>query len=116
MATLPIDRTRKPQRLTFMLRRSHLFVFTLILTAASVQAEPLVPSIPHYQLNTSFSLPGDGSWDYISVDSAARRLYVSHGNQIQVLNPDSGNSVGVLANTRGAHGVALAQDLNRGFT
>jgi hypothetical protein len=99
-----------------MLPSSHIFLLTLILTAASVQGEPSLPPVPHYQLNASFSVPGEGGWDYVTVDSAARRLYVSHGDQIQVLNTDDGKPVGSIANTRGAHGVALAQDLNRGFT
>jgi len=96
--------------------RSPILVVTLILTAARVLAESLVPPVPHYQLSTSFFVPGDGGWDYVSVDGATRRLYVSHGDQIQVLDSDNGKQVGVIANARGAHGVAFAQDLNLGFT
>ena len=68
-----------------------------------------------YKLTKTFAVPGEGSWDYISVDGNARRVYVSHGDLIQVLNADSGKLVGQIP-APGAHGVALAPDLHRGFT
>lgn len=70
-----------------------------------------------YKLTKKFVVPGpgDGAWDYISVDGNARRVYVSHGDQIQVLNADSGKLVGAIP-APGAHGVALAPEFHRGFT
>lgn len=68
-----------------------------------------------YKLSNTFSVQGEGGWDYIAIDSDARRLYVSHGDQIQVLDADSGKSVGQIP-APGAHGVAMAPDLHRGFT
>jgi DNA-binding beta-propeller fold protein YncE len=68
-----------------------------------------------YKLIKEVRVPGEGGWDYISVDSEARRIYVSHGDQIQVLNADSGKLAGQIP-APGAHGVALAPDLHRGFT
>jgi DNA-binding beta-propeller fold protein YncE len=68
-----------------------------------------------YKLTKKFAVPGEGGWDYIAVDSEARRVYVSHGDVIQVLNADSGKLLGQVA-APGAHGVALAPDLGRGFT
>ncbi len=61
-------------------------------------------------------LPGDGSWDYLTVDAAARRLYVTHGTRVHVLNLDTKAVVGELAPTPGVHGVAVAPDFNRGYT
>jgi DNA-binding beta-propeller fold protein YncE len=61
-------------------------------------------------------LPGDGTWDYLTVDAAARRLYVSHSTRVHVLDLDKKTVIGELAPTPGVHGVALAPDLNRGFT
>lgn len=58
--------------------------------------------------------PGEGGWDYIAVDGDARRVYVSHGDLIQVLNADSGKVLGQIT-APAAHGVALATDANRGF-
>jgi DNA-binding beta-propeller fold protein YncE len=70
-----------------------------------------------YKVVKTFPVPGegDGAWDYIAVDGNARRVYVSHGDHIQVLNADSGKLVAQIA-APGAHGVALAPELHRGFT
>src|SRR5260370_12935396 len=68
-----------------------------------------------YKVEKRFPVAGDGGWDYIAVDGDSRRLYVSHGDVIQVLNADSGKPLGQIA-APGAHGVALAPDLQRGFT
>lgn len=68
-----------------------------------------------YTITKTFHVPGDGGWDYIAVDGDSRRLYVSHGDVIQVLNADSGKVLGQVP-APGAHGVALAPELQRGFT
>lgn len=60
-------------------------------------------------------IPGQGSWDYLAVDEAARRLYVSHGTQVEVLDVDTGALVGKIENTPGVHGIAIAPELGRGF-
>jgi DNA-binding beta-propeller fold protein YncE len=69
-----------------------------------------------FKVGKRIPLPGDGSWDYLTVDAAARRLYVSHGTRVHVLDLDRKTVVGEIAPTPGVHGVALAPDLNRGFT
>lgn len=61
-------------------------------------------------------LPGDGAWDYVTVDAAARRLYVTHGTRVHVLDLDRQTVLGEIAPTAGVHGVALAPELGRGFT
>jgi WD40 repeat protein len=64
----------------------------------------------------AFLIGGQGGWDYISVDSVSKRIYASHGKQVEVLDEDSGKSVGVIADTPGVHGIAIATELKRGFT
>ena len=59
---------------------------------------------------------GEGGWDYLSVDSDARRLYVSRGDRVMVLDLDKETVVGELANTPGVHGIAIATELGKGFT
>lgn len=54
-------------------------------------------------------------FDYITVDSSARRVYVSHGTEIKVLDADSGSVVGNITGLKQDHGVAVASDLGRGF-
>jgi DNA-binding beta-propeller fold protein YncE len=68
-----------------------------------------------YSLIKKIPIPGKGSWDYLTVDDAARRLYVSHGSQVEVLDVDSGEIVGKIENTPGVHGIAAASELGRGF-
>lgn len=61
------------------------------------------------------NLPGAGGWDYLIVDADARRVYISHANQVEVLDADTQKFIGSIPNTQGAHGIALAPDLGRGF-
>jgi len=56
---------------------------------------------------------GEGGWDYVTVDSAARRLYQSHGDRVVVVDIDNHKVVGEIPNTPGVHGVALSPE--RGF-
>jgi YVTN family beta-propeller protein len=62
-----------------------------------------------------FPLPGDGGWDYITVDEAANTVYISHGNIVQVINATDGKLIATIENLNGVHGIALAKDLNKGF-
>ena len=73
------------------------------------------PGPSGYHVLKTIPIGGKGRWDYCVVDSAARRVYVSHGNHVVVLDADSGVVVGDIPNTLGVHGIALATDLNRGF-
>lgn len=69
-----------------------------------------------YRILTRYPVPGNGGFDYLMIDSAARRLYVSHGTQVDVLNPDSGKLIGTIPDTPGVHGIVIAPDFNHGFT
>ncbi len=68
-----------------------------------------------FAISKKIPIPGQGSWDYLNVDETARRLYVSHGTQVEVLDVDSGAIVGKIENTPGVHGIAIAPELGRGF-
>jgi DNA-binding beta-propeller fold protein YncE len=70
----------------------------------------------HYHLLGKIPIGGEGGWDYLTLDSAARRLYVSRGTRVVVLDVDSQKAVGEIPGTEGVHGIALAPGLNRGFT
>jgi hypothetical protein len=73
------------------------------------------PPADGYSITQKISIPGQGSWDYLIVDDAARHLYVSHGTQVEVIDVDSGNIVGSIPKTLGVHGIAIAPELGRGF-
>src|SRR5258705_7715193 len=59
---------------------------------------------------------GEGGWDYLIVDPAAHRLYVSHATKILVADTQTMKVVGEIPDTNGVHGFAIASDLGRGFT
>jgi DNA-binding beta-propeller fold protein YncE len=69
-----------------------------------------------YHVAKTIAVGGDEGWDYVAVDSDARRIYVSHGSRVVVLDADSGAVTGEIPDTQGVHGVAVASDLGRGFT
>jgi DNA-binding beta-propeller fold protein YncE len=69
---------------------------------------------PNRQLK-EIAIGGEGGWDYLSVDSAARRLYVSHATKVVVVDIDKDIVVGEIAPAPGVHGIALAPDLGRAF-
>jgi hypothetical protein len=68
-----------------------------------------------YHFLTEISIPGEGGWDYLSVDPIARRLYMSHATEVVVLDLNTETIVGEITNTLGVHGLAPAPELSRGF-
>jgi DNA-binding beta-propeller fold protein YncE len=69
-----------------------------------------------YHFIKEIPIGGEGGWDYLSVDSAGQRLYVSHGNNVVVIDLAKDQVVGEITNTPGVHGVAVAPDLGLGIT
>jgi DNA-binding beta-propeller fold protein YncE len=68
-----------------------------------------------YHLVKKVKLGGTGGWDYLEVDPASHRLFISRGTHVIVVDPD-GKLLGDIPDTLGVHGVALAGDFNKGFT
>ena len=77
----------------------------------------LATSLPriNYHVLHRYVLGGDQGWDYLAVDGAARRVYVSHGDAVEVLDADSGKPVGRIDHLQGVHGIALAPAMHRGW-
>lgn len=94
-----------------------LFILLLVAVAsASVQAQPPQTAKPGYHLLKRIEVGGEGGWDYLTVDSAGRRLYVSHATRVVVIDLDKNTVVGEIPNTNGVHGIAVVPELGRGFT
>ncbi|HYL00822.1 MAG TPA: hypothetical protein VEU78_06485 [Steroidobacteraceae bacterium] len=70
---------------------------------------------PHYHITHQVALPGDEGWDYLLYDSQGHRLFVSHGSRVLVVDGEKLSVVGEIPDTPGAHGIALAPDLGRGY-
>lgn len=69
-----------------------------------------------WRVADTIPVPNDGGWDYLTVDSEARRLYVSHSTRVAVIDIQKDSVIGEIPNTNGVHGIAIARDLGRGFT
>lgn len=92
----------------FVMRTLLLFCSLLISTISSAVE-------PGYHVIKKLHLGGDGGWDYLTVDSASRRLYISRSTHVMVVDIDTDKLVGDIPDTPGVHGIALAPDLKRGF-
>src|SRR5882672_12474159 len=68
-----------------------------------------------YHILNEIKIGGEGGWDYLTVDGAAQRLYVSHATHVVVVDLATGKVVGDIPDTPGVHGIALATELNKGF-
>ena len=68
-----------------------------------------------YKVIDKISLEGDGGWDYLFSDDQANRLYVSHANQVQIIDEIKKEVIGKVTGLKGVHGIAIAPALNKGF-
>jgi DNA-binding beta-propeller fold protein YncE len=68
-----------------------------------------------YSVVNKIPVPGDGGWDCLTVDDSMDRAFVSHANKVQVVDLGTGKLLGTISGTKGAHGIALAPDLEKGF-
>ena len=69
-----------------------------------------------YHFIKEIPIGGDGGWDYLTVDPAGQRLYVSHGTKVVVIDLAKDQVAGEITNTPGVHGIAVAPDLGLGVT
>lgn len=90
--------------------RKQLLVFILIAICSRATSQNSL------HIADTFHINSNGWWDYIFVDTASNKLFVSHGTQVNVIDKNSGDSIGVIPNTMGVHGIALVHNLNKGFT
>ncbi|MCY7422049.1 MAG: YncE family protein [Chitinophagaceae bacterium] len=67
-----------------------------------------------YGIQKTFRIASLGGWDYLAING--KELYVSHGNQVNILDKTSGDSIGVVTNTNGVHGIAFVPQVNKGYT
>jgi len=84
-------------------------------TASYASASGRAPGASGYHVGKIIPVGGEGFWDYATVDSDARRLYVSHGTHVVVLDADTQAIVGDIPDTQGVHGIAIASEFGRGF-
>jgi DNA-binding beta-propeller fold protein YncE len=102
-----------------MKKQNYFLLFGIAAAAAAAitaSPYPAQKDAAKYHVAKTISIPGEDGWDYVTVDSAARRVYVSHGTHVVILDADKDSIVGDIPDTQGVHGIAIASDLGRGFT
>ena len=85
----------------------------VLATSSTVQAQAATPG---YHVIHRINAGGEGGWDYVTVDPDGNRLFLSRGTHAMVIDLGRDSVIGDVPNTLGIHGVALAPELNRGFT
>ena len=85
-------------------------VLAFVLAAVAAFAAP-----PAYKVLGHIAVGGEGGWDYATVDSAARRIYISHATRVMVVDLDTEKVIGEIADTPGVHGIAIAPGMGKGF-
>jgi YVTN family beta-propeller protein len=88
-----------------------LSAITLLFLCTTTQAQ--TPG--SYKLTKTFKIGSPGGWDYIAA-GPDQKIYVSHGTQVNILDQKTGDSVGVIPNTTGVHGITFDEALGKGFT
>ena len=96
-------------------RAGCLLMMATLLIAAIPGGAAAAP-VPNYHLLKKVVLGGEGTWDYLICDSAARRIYISRSSHVMVVDADTYAVVGDIPGTDGVHGIALAPEFGRGFT
>jgi len=89
-----------------------IFPICLLLVAFSIN----ISAQPGYQIVKTFHINSMGGWDYPAVDANSNKLYLSHGSQVNILDKITGDSIGIINNTNGVHGVAFVPSLGMGYT
>ncbi len=92
------------------------FVMQVLMFAmATLSLTVWAQSAPGYKVVKTWKLGGDGGWDYLTVDSDGRRLFIARATRVMVVDEDSGKLLAEIPDTPGVHGVALVPEFGRGF-
>src|SRR5436853_6231296 len=89
-------------------------IVALLIAASTVTLLP-AQSQPSYNITHSYTLGGDGRWDYVVPDPPNHRLFIARQNRIMVVDEDNGRLLGEIAGIHGAHGTALVPATGHGF-
>jgi YVTN family beta-propeller protein len=88
----------------------------ILIVFPSIHSQAQTSTSSGYHVLKTVTLGGEGGWDYLTVDSEARRVYISRSTHVMVVDADTGAVVGDIPGTAGVHGIAIAPEFNRGFT
>lgn len=86
-----------------------------LVVAALISITPMLLRAQTYVLDKKIPLTGDGGYDYLTIDKANNRLYISHGTMVNVVDLATEKQVGVIEGMKGVHGIAIVNKWNKGF-
>ena len=92
--------------------KRHFFIAALLLTDGF---SSYAQNKSAYHISSEFPIRSGGGYDYMTVDNASEKLYVSHGSQVNILNKSNGDSIGVIKTEKDVHGIALVHALGKGY-
>src|SRR5690242_17984534 len=85
------------------------------LLLALVTATLAAQSSSAYRITHTYTLGGDGGWDYVVPDAPNHRLFIARQNRVMVVDENDGTLVGEIPGINGAHGTAVVAAAGRGF-
>ena len=95
----------------YLIRATICFLFFAAFSCGCILAQ----QASGYRLLHEYKLSGDTGWDYHTMDASSRRLYISRGTHVQVINIDNGKLEGDIPDLKGVHGIALDKADNKGY-
>jgi DNA-binding beta-propeller fold protein YncE len=95
---------------------SGLVFSSLVVLALAPAAAHAAQTPPNYRVLSRIPVGGAGGWDYLSFDAPRQHLFVSRGDRVLVIDVAQGRQVASIGGTQGVHGIAIAPDLQRGYT
>jgi DNA-binding beta-propeller fold protein YncE len=90
-------------------------ILTISLAALMINGSMLIAQ-SNYKIANKIHIGGEGGWDYLTVDEVNGRIFVSHATVALAIDIKTGQLAGTIPDTKGIHGIAIANDLNKGFT
>ena len=91
-------------------------ILCLLLIAATNSLFNKTQAQSGYHVTKTFHIASPGGWDYPAIDQGSDKLYLSHGGQVNILDKNTGDSLDVILNTTGVHGIAFVNALGKGYT
>src|SRR5699024_4332944 len=87
----------------------------LMLAALLLGSAPLLAQQETYRITHTYTLGGDGAWDYVVPDPPMHRLFIARANRVMVVDAQNGGVIWQVTGIMGAHGIAVVADAGRGF-
>lgn len=97
------------------MKHSIISLFLFFVFCCSYNSIP-AQSSSGYHVAKTFHIASPGGWDYPAVHQSSNKLYISHSTQVNILDKETGDSLGVIPNTTGVHGIAFADAFGKGYT